>query len=247
MCKAIYLPVDERHGKDKALVVNLNELSLQFAAAAATSYYCATSGLVRIPKTVRCTRDELWQLERRIFDGAVPPSKLVSLRGSRPEGTAQSARSRNVGAADEHDGIIQEVHRDDSVETDELTGSIDLNSPSFDNLSSIDVAVSSNTPVESTDALYHDMEVGSSSLMSLLETKNHTVESENDPEAQDSHRMTAPWQQELVSASEYLEQNSVTFPDSRWCIQTSDDLEDGGVEVQETASASIVEDAHIHA
>ena len=83
LCKNIYLPVDEKKGRAKTDA--LKALSQRYAAACATSYYCVESGLVRIPRSVRCTRSELQRLERRIFDGAIPPARLVALRGSRQE------------------------------------------------------------------------------------------------------------------------------------------------------------------
>ena len=83
LCKNIYLPVDEKKGRAKTDA--LRELSQRFAAACATSYYCVETGLVRIPRSVRCTRSELHRLERRIFDGAIPPARLVPLRGNRQE------------------------------------------------------------------------------------------------------------------------------------------------------------------
>jgi len=83
LCKNIYLPVDEKKGRAKSDA--LRELSHKFAAASATSFYCVETGLVRIPKSVRCTRSELQRLEQRIFGGSVPPTKLVALRGSRQD------------------------------------------------------------------------------------------------------------------------------------------------------------------
>jgi hypothetical protein len=84
LCKHIFLPVDEKRGKAKQSA--LQTLSHHFAAAAATSYYCVQSGLVRIPKSVRCTRHDLELLEHRIFDKAIAPADLVTLRGNREGG-----------------------------------------------------------------------------------------------------------------------------------------------------------------
>lgn len=84
LCKQIMLPVDEKRGKT-AKQEALQELSARYASSASTSYYCISEGLVRIPKTVRCTRKELRQLEHKIFHGTVAPPDLVSLRGRRQE------------------------------------------------------------------------------------------------------------------------------------------------------------------
>lgn len=81
LCKEVFLPVDEKKGKDKQSA--LQELSCRYAASSATSYFCEKRGLVRIPRSVRCTRAELVQLEQRIFQGTVAPLKLVGLRGGR--------------------------------------------------------------------------------------------------------------------------------------------------------------------
>jgi Ring finger domain len=84
LCKQIMLPVDEKRGKT-AKQEALQELSTRYASASSTSYYCVHEGLIRIPKTVRCTRRELKQLEFKIFNGTVPPTDLSTLRGRREE------------------------------------------------------------------------------------------------------------------------------------------------------------------
>lgn len=86
LCKHTMLPVDEKRGKC-AKQDALQELSTKYAAAASTSFYCVYEGLIRIPKTVRCTRKELKQLEYKIFSGTVPPSELATIRGRRQEPT----------------------------------------------------------------------------------------------------------------------------------------------------------------
>lgn len=108
LCKNVFLPVDEKRGKAKAAA--LQELSTKYAAAAATSYFCTSAGLVRIPKSVRCTKAQLEQLERRIFDGTVAPGELVRLRGSREPttnhtGFQQTQDSNYIVGDDEIDDV----------------------------------------------------------------------------------------------------------------------------------------------
>jgi Ring finger domain len=92
LCKNTFLPVDMKKNQAgaKEQAAALQELSCEYAAASATSYYCHRTGLIRIPRSVRCTKTELTMLEQRIFEGTVPPSKLVSMRGSREGSTSRT-------------------------------------------------------------------------------------------------------------------------------------------------------------
>lgn len=146
MCKAIYLPVDEKRGKAKADA--LNDLSHHFASASATSYYCVVSGLVRIPKAVCCTRQELALLEHRIFDGAVPPLHLAAIRGRRQE----ASTAHGVGLDQDPDHIIE---ANDAYNAGDLPAlSVDL-TVSFDSDLDPDQGV---TPSERSGAT--DLELG---------------------------------------------------------------------------------------
>jgi hypothetical protein len=216
MCKQIYLPVDEKRGKAKTAA--LNELSNRFAAASATSFYCVETGLVRIPKTVRCTKTELQQLERRIFDGAVTPAKLVALRGSRQE----SSNSTGHQADFDPDGRI--IMSSDSSNTDDVTASVDLNT-SFDSGDSLagDIAVGEAAKAAS---YYDDLELGSA-----------------EQEDSDVAALGPLYYQELVPAADYLLQNRSDIPDNRCCIKQDDDS--GDVEVQETTSQRPVEEEDV--
>jgi Ring finger domain len=88
LCKQVFLPVDMKKGPAKEAA--LQELSCDYAAASATSYYCVQTGLIRIPRSVRCTKTELKLLEQRIFEGTVPPATLASIRGSREASTSRN-------------------------------------------------------------------------------------------------------------------------------------------------------------
>jgi Ring finger domain len=92
LCKNTFLPVDMKKNQAgaKEQAAALQELSCEYAAASATSYYCHRTGLIRIPRSVRCTKTELTMLEQRIFEGTVPPAKLVSMRGSREGSTSRT-------------------------------------------------------------------------------------------------------------------------------------------------------------
>jgi len=126
--------VDEKKGRAKTDA--LRELSHRFAAASATSYYCVETGLVRIPKSVRCTRSELQRLEQRIFDGAIAPAKLVALRGSRQEMSSAGVPINNNGSLDGNQqlGIIGSEH----------SGNNHLNT-------SIDTSATDQTVLDGTD------------------------------------------------------------------------------------------------
>lgn len=219
LCKNIYLPVDEKRGKAKTAA--LHELSQRFAAAAATSYYCIESGLVRIPKTVLCTRQELAQLESRIFDGTVPPSKLVELRGSLQESSSSSVNGGNIIAAinTRHDPCH-------IIETDDPTASnsLDMNFSFDSGVDDLDGAALSSFSV--------DLEMGMSGAA-------HSGSRHEEEQPYSEKGICWLMNQELISAADYLEQNKSVFPDNRCRIQTDDE---GGVEVQETTSQRPVED-----
>lgn len=88
MCKQIYLPIDAKNkqpspiDKNGTLPKYINELSQQFRASVATSYYCVEHGLVRIPELFYCTQSELEQLEHQIIDNTISPIDLVPFRGN---------------------------------------------------------------------------------------------------------------------------------------------------------------------
>lgn len=229
MCKQIYLPVDEKRGKAKTAA--LNELSHRFAAAAATSYYCVKTGLVRIPKSVRCTRLELAQLERRIFDGAVPPQKLVALRdcnGRRDSITsfishAENGHHQEQQHQQDHDLPIIET-------TDSYSSTDDLTSASLDLTTSVDSShgsVNGGAPGETADEHGDDADEGPTTDLELGST-----DGEGDS---DNLAALGPLYHELLPAADYLEQSKSAFLlDNRCCVKADDDC--NAVEVQETTS-----------
>ena len=105
MCKQIYLPIDAKNKqslqqldtKNGTLLPNyINELSQQFRASVATSYYCIEHGLVRIPELFYCTQSELEQLEHHIIDNTLAPSDLISLRGNYHEYDIAATNASNI-------------------------------------------------------------------------------------------------------------------------------------------------------
>jgi hypothetical protein len=89
LCKQTFLPIDAKNSKQSlqlnkngTLPTYIHELSQQFRAAVATSYYCVEHGLVRIPELFYCTASELEQLERHIIDNTIAPIDLIPLRGN---------------------------------------------------------------------------------------------------------------------------------------------------------------------
>jgi hypothetical protein len=102
MCKQIYLPIDAKNkqplqlDKNGALPNYINELSQQFRASAATSYYCVEHGLVRIPELFYCTQSELEQLEHHIIDNTIAPMDLISLRGNYHEYDTAATTTNNA-------------------------------------------------------------------------------------------------------------------------------------------------------
>ena len=105
MCKQIYLPIDAKNKqslqqldtKNGTLLPNyINELSQQFRASVATSYYCIDHGLVRIPELFYCTQSELEQLEHHIIDNTIAPSDLISLRGNYHEYDIAATNASNI-------------------------------------------------------------------------------------------------------------------------------------------------------
>jgi hypothetical protein len=258
LCKHIFLPVDEKRGKAKQAA--LQTLSHHYAAAAATSYYCVTSGLVRIPKSVRCTRHDLEQLEHRIFDGAIAPADLVALRGNRGAGgighgggdvteAAEMSTSRaNVVLEDDaediemnHLGPVIEVfsnhHNHDNVDDypDHLalnmTRSTDDTEPEFDihNLSSFDSGeYVTMTPSRATTAVTPNPTSTADMVLPVVQVSMISSSSSSSPAAFIYHDGIG---EELVSASDYLEEQNTIF-DNRCCIDT----EDHGVEVRSTDS-----------
>jgi Ring finger domain len=238
LCKHIYLPVDEKQGKAKTDA--LNELSRRFAAASATSYYCVETGLVRIPKTVRCTRKELQQLESRIFDGAVPPAKLVTLRGSRQEGSTCSPQGHDPCA-----NPCAIIDLNQSSRTDDPTASNYSSvamTASFDSSDDADEVAATMVADGFVATFVAETTSSPFTLASEDISAPRVNDSLNDVElgsAGNGSREEARLNQELVSAVDYLQQNKSSFPDNRCCIKTDDE---GGVEVQETTSQMPVED-----
>ena len=86
-CRQTFLPCDDHKGH-KADTEALKLMSKRFASRSSTSYYCIQEGLLQLPPMVRCTLRELETLKTRIFQSALAPSELVSLRGQRQDGTA---------------------------------------------------------------------------------------------------------------------------------------------------------------
>ena len=145
LCKNIYLPVDEKKGRAKTDA--LRELSHRFAAASATSYYCVETGLVRIPKSVRCTRSELQRLEQRIFGGSVPPTKLVALRGSRQDVSTAAHHETANGEEEQLDiiGVDSENLLNTSLGSSAGTDrTVMVDDPTDSNNTSFDYACDSN-------------------------------------------------------------------------------------------------------
>lgn len=174
---------------------------------------------MRIPRSVRCTRQELEQLEHRVFDGAIPPAELAAYRGSRQEVSA---------ASHDPDAIIQVSSNGDfnTSRTDDTEAEYDpSNSASFDTVdySSGDDTVNAQLSPAG----------GCSELASALQQPRcSNLSKDVELGCRDTETTDGTHDDQLVSASDYLEQNKSKFGDNRCCI-TEDDH---GVEVRSTTS-----------
>jgi len=91
---------------------------------------------------VRCTRSELQRLERRIFDGAIPPARLVALRGSRQE----VSTATNVQLVEGDDTQLDIIGGDDSSNSNLLNTTMDTSATEQSTLEDVtEDAVSNNT------------------------------------------------------------------------------------------------------
>jgi hypothetical protein len=247
----------------KAQAAALQELSCEYAAASATSYYCDRTGLFRIPRSVRCTKTELALLEHRIFEGTVPPAKLASMRGSR-EGSTSRTNDDNVflvpTVAAASTGYLghqtETMSSSSSSSSDTTSASVDgradnelASSPLTTSPSSLPAASADhNDQTESAVSSCHDDE----EQLRPHRPQNETVPtyaaavpadaassspSQRDVELGDttSRDDNNNNGQELFTASYHLELEKSRFGDNRCCIlqNSSDD----SVEVRETSSS----------
>ena len=134
MCKQIYLPIDAKNEQPSLMDKNgtlpnyINELSQQFRASVATSYFCIVHGLVRIPELFYCTQSELEQLEHQIIDNTISPIVLISFRGNYHEyvctSTQQPMESFPTDSVHSVPNIDDTAHEVDATiqNTDESVG-----------------------------------------------------------------------------------------------------------------------------
>lgn len=102
---------------------------------------------MRIPRSVRCTRSELQRLEQRIFDGAIPPARLVALRGGRQE--VSNAANANVVEGD--DSQLEIIGGDDSRRSNLLNTTMDTSATEQTLLEDATDDVVSNNNTSSSD------------------------------------------------------------------------------------------------
>lgn len=191
LCKEVFLPVDEKKGKAKQGA--LQELSCRYAASSATSFFCEKRGLVRIPRSVRCTRAELGQLEQLIFDGTVPPAKLVDLRGGRPDCTTTSYNG-DADFAIPVEGLIYPASTAETLSYDGEEEDDDEN-----------LTVEAKPPLPQADSVL---------TTSLPFSPVRVPKKSLDVELGSA---------ELLSASYHLEKNKSAFGDNRCCVEDSGD------------------------
>lgn len=266
LCKNTYLPVDEKKGRAKTDA--LRQMSQRFAAASATSYYCVSTGLVRIPKSVRCTRSELQQLEGRIFEGSIPPTKLATLRGSFRQESGNHTAECSIERTEplDNDGVDQ---RNLFLSASADSSAMEVTSTILDS----NTTNSNPTSFDYSDA--HDVEEASSSAVTTIAANpriksftctsqapvkpsssrgnkyNHVAiefEKNSTTAFQNTHCTKPPIRvisttamNELVSVSEFLEQTRIVdaMGDNRCrIIDSCDELD--GVEVSATTTSQML-------
>jgi hypothetical protein len=259
LCQQTYLPIDtkkkqhrQRHSKKGMYQPSnyINELSQQFNASVATSYYCIEHGLVSIPESIHCTQSELDYFEHHIMDGAISPTDLRKLRGTtnhsninhRPSNdglsTAMDGRYNQLDVI-ENQGIEILESNDDSTlpmdltasfDSDYVEGGIETTAHQHSN-----IEVENERANNSLDTIH--ITSSTTSVDQLLPTSEATVSIDN-PNSQSV-------QSELVSITDYLQRrNQLFLPDNRCCIkECSIQYNNGtGIEVEATTSRRVVDD-----
>jgi hypothetical protein len=242
MCQQTYLPVDAQRGTAKQTLA-IQELSQQYATAAATSYFCIRNGLIRIPASIQCTRSQLKQLEQHIFSGTVLPAELISLRSShihQPEFTTTTTEEEEQNRRRDHPAILG------SNSTDDLTAPMDLTASFDSDFEGIETTVLNYHCQDLTTTRTVTMLLSSTSHLELGVSRNpHSVNDDSRnavaiQELDQREEQLVHWDQELVSVADYLERNQL-LPDNRCCIKENNEM-DGGIEVEVTTSRRCIDD-----
>jgi hypothetical protein len=220
MCKQTYLSVDTKRGRDKKSLA-VAELSQQYATAAATSFYCAQNGLIRIPESILCTRTQLQQMEEYLRSVTVTPLELITLRGRNDD------RGRQTAAA-EGERIHNLPHQIivGSASTDELTAPMDLTA-SFE---------SEMEGIETSAIKISQGDLEEATTVTSLGIHEADLECQAILPSTWEHEQWVHWDQELLSVGDYLELSQM-LPDNRCCIKETNEI-DGGIEVEVTTGRS---------